>query len=164
MSMPVTRAGSCASIRTAGPAGAVPTLVTPGSIVPPPNCTSSSATRSAAASGSVGSTPRSNRFDASDGSLCRRPVRKIETGSKCAASMTTCVVVAESSVVCPPMTPARPIGPESSVISRSSGDSVRSTSSRVVRVSPSAARRTRIGPCSRSPSYPWIGWPSSSIT
>ena len=85
-------------------------------------------------------------------------------GSKCAASITMWVVVDEISVVAPPITPASPIGPVSSVISRSSADSVRVTSSRVVSFSPSVARRTTIGPLSLSPSYPWIGWPSSSIT
>ena len=43
------------------------------------------------------------------------------------------------------MTPASPIGPVSSVISRSSGSSVRVTSSRVVSFSPGSARRTTIG-------------------
>ncbi len=41
----------------------------------------------------VGSMPRSKRLDASDGSLCRRSVRKIVTGSQCAASMKMFVVV-----------------------------------------------------------------------
>ena len=67
-------------------------------------------------------------------------------------SITTWLVVPDSSVVCPPITPAIPIGPVSSVISRSSADSVRFTSSRVVSVSPSPARRTTIGPDSLSPS------------
>ena len=86
--------------------------------------------------GSSGSTPRSKRLDASEGSLCRRAVRKTDIASKWAASITTWVVLAESSVVAPPITPARPIGPESSVISRSSADSVRSTPSSVVSRSP----------------------------
>ena len=121
-------------------------------MVPPPCSTSSWATRSAAYDGSSGSTPRSKRLDASEGSLWRRAVRKIDVASKCAASITTWVVVSLSSVVWPPMTPAMPIGPVSSVISRSSADSVRVTSSRVVSFSPSAARRTTIGPDSLSPS------------
>ena len=144
--------------------GAAPTYVTPGSTVPPPYVVSSSATRSAATSGMVGSVPRSKRLDASDGSLWRRSVRKIATGSQCAASMKMLVVVADSSVVSPPITPASPIGPESSVISRSSVDSSRSAPSRVVTRSPARARRTTIGPASLSRSKPWMGWPSSSIT
>ena len=47
------------------------------------------------------------------------------------------VVVSDSSVVWPPITPAMPIGPLSSVISRSSADRLRRTSSRVVIFSPS---------------------------
>ena len=73
----------------------------------------------------VGSTPRSNRFDASLGSLCRRAVRAIvdrvevrsldqDVGRRRRSSRS----------VSPPITPARPIGPESSVISRSSASSV----------------------------------------
>ncbi len=72
--------------------------------------------------------------------------------SKWAASMTTEVVASDSSVLSPPMTPAMPIGPLSSVISRSSVESGRSTSSSVVIDSPCAARRTTIGPDSLSAS------------
>ena len=68
--------------------------------------------------------PRSKRLDASEGSLWRRAVRKIVTGSQCAASMKMLVVSRDSSVVSPPITPASPIGPESSVMSRSSAESV----------------------------------------
>ena len=144
--------------------GASPTCVTPGSTVPPPYRTSSSATRSAARSVTVGSVPRSKRLAASDGSLCRLEVRKIRTGSQWAASMKMFVVVSDSSVVSPPITPASPIGPESSVIRTSSAVRVRSAPSRVRSRSPSSASRTRIGPASVSRSKPWIGWPSSSIT
>ena len=60
----------------------------------------------------LGSTPRSKRLDASEGSLWRLPVRNDRRpASKCAASITTAVVVADISVVSPPITPARPIGP-----------------------------------------------------
>jgi hypothetical protein len=79
-------------------------------------------------------------------------VRKIEVASKCAASITTWVVLPDSSVLCPPITPASPMGPLPSVISRSSVERLRVTSSRVVSCSPSVARRTTIGPVSRSPS------------
>ena len=93
--------------------------------------------------GHGGSTPRSKRRDASDGSLCRRAVRAIEIVSKIAASMSTFFVSGPISVVPPPMTPARPIGPDSSVISRSSGCSVRTLPSRVSSCSPSASRGAR---------------------
>ena len=83
----------------------------------------------AAAAVIAGSTPRSLRLPASEVSLCRRPVRNIETASQCAASTSTRVVVSEISVVSPPMTPPRPMIPLSSVTTRSSGDSARSTPS-----------------------------------
>ena len=51
-----------------------------------------------------------------------------------------------------PTSEETPIGPLSSVMSRSSTDSSRSTPSRVVSRSPGWARRTRIGPASLSPS------------
>ena len=58
----------------------------------------------------------------------------------------------DSSVVAPPITPARPMGPDVSVIKRSSGWNGRTTSSRVVSFSPSAALRTTMAPSSRSAS------------
>ena len=66
------------------------------------------------------STPRSNRFDASDGSLWRLALLAIEIGSKIAASIRTDLVLAPTSVRAPPITPAIPIGPCSSQISKSS--------------------------------------------
>ena len=152
MSMPVIRAGRSIGIVIERGAGACPTTVTPGSMVPPPYSASSSATRSAAASQMVGSTPRSLRLPASEVSLWRRPVRNIDTASQCAASMSTRVVVSDISVVSPPMTPPSPMMPESSVTTRSSGDRARSLPSRVVSRSPCWARRTRIGPESLSAS------------
>ena len=138
--------------------------VSSGWIVPPASSASRLATRWAAYRGSSGSTSRSKRRDASDESLCRRDERAITIGSKCAASITTSVVDSEISVDAPPITPATPIGPESSVISRSSTSSSRVWSSSVISFSPADARRTTMSPLSRSLSYPWIGWPSSSIT
>ena len=93
------RAASCSS-----------TSVTAGSAVPPPCSTSRSTQSWAAAGGSAGSTPRSNRLDASVTSLCRRDERATVTGSKCAASMRTSVVDGVTSLVAPPMTPAMPRG------------------------------------------------------
>ena len=69
--------------------------------------------------------------------------------SRVAAGSQTSVL---TSVVAPPMTPASPIGPESSAMTRSTGSSGRTTSSRVVTFSPLSAGRTTIGPASRSPS------------
>jgi len=120
------------------------------SLTPPAYSSRSDTARSAAASATRGSTPRAKRFDASLGSLCRRWVRAIEIGSNHAASTKTFVVESEISVEAPPMTPARPIGPDSSVMRRSSGWSFRSCSSSVRRVSPSFARRTVMPPESAS--------------
>ena len=80
--------------------------------------------------------------------------------SKCAASRTRSVDAASTSVVRPPIVPARPTGPESSVMRRSSGSRRRVTWSRVSSCSPGAARRTTIGPCSRDRSNACSGWPS----
>ena len=54
--------------------------------------------RLAAAGASAGSTPRSKRRLASLGSRCRRALRAIVTGAKCAASTTRSVVRAVTSV------------------------------------------------------------------
>ncbi len=108
--------------------------------------------RCAAAPVTSGSLPRSKRLDASEDSLWRRAVRAMETGSKWAASMTISVVVepvSSISVCCPPITPASPIGPDSSVITRSAASRVRTTPSRVASFSPGSARRTPIGPLTR---------------
>jgi hypothetical protein len=103
--------------------------------------------------------------EASEGNLWRRAERAIDTASKCAASMSTSVVVDDTSVLSPPMTPAMAIGvsPES-VMSRSSGDRARSTSSRVVIRSPVRARRTTIDSPRRARSKACSGCPSPSIT
>ncbi len=139
-----------------GPLG-VTTSVTPSSAVPPASSTSRSTVRCAAADAASGSTPRSKRLAASEDSLWRRAVRAMESASKCAASITTSVVPRCSpvpgsvtppaiSVLAPPMTPARPMGPRLSVMTRSAASSTRLVPSRVVSFSPGAARRTPIGP------------------
>ncbi len=61
------------------------------------------------------------------------------------------------------MVPAIEMGPEESVITTSSGSRSRSTWSRVSSFSPGSARRTTMGPLSRSASNACNGWPSSSI-
>ena len=63
-----------------------------------------------------------------------------------ATSSRTRVVAAETSETWPPMIPAIPVGPFSSQTSTVSASSVRSTSSRVVIFSPSAAVRTVSAP------------------
>ena len=74
------------------------------------------------------------------------------------------VVCSVTSVCSPPITPARAIGPRSSVIRSVSGASSRSTPSRVRSVSPGRATRTPTSPCSVSRSNAWSGCPSSSMT
>ena len=96
------------------------------SLAPPAYSSSNATTRSAAASATRGSTPLAKRFDASLGNLWRRCVRAMEIGSNQAASISTSVVESEISVLKPPMTPASPMGPDSSVINRSSGSRDRS--------------------------------------
>ena len=66
------------------------------------------------------------------------------------------------SVAAPPITPARAIGPESSVMTTSSGSRSRTTSSSVVSFSPAVARRTRMSPESLAASKACRGWPSSA--
>ena len=82
-----------------------------------------------------------------------------------AASISTRVVVSRTSERAPPMTPAIEVGPSASSITHVSASSVRSTSSSVVIVSPSRARRTTSRPpATRSASKACIGCPVSSIT
>ena len=59
----------------------------------------------------LASTPRSKRYEASEGMPRRLAVRRMLRGSKVAASSRTCVVAAETSLVAPPMTPAMATGP-----------------------------------------------------
>ena len=69
------------------------------------------------------------------------------TGSKWAASMSTLVVEPPTSDDSPPMTPAMARGVSDAVDDEQVlGVRVRSTSSRVVRVSPARARRVPIDP------------------
>ena len=139
---------------------------------PPPRSTSASLVavtkRSSGAlarsRASTVSTPRSNRFDASLESLWRLDIRATTRGVKWAASRARSLVVSSTSVSSPPMVPASPMGPRSSVMRRSSPSSVRATWSRVSRVSPGAARRTTIGPRSFARSNACSGWPVSSMT
>ena len=82
-----------------------------------------------------------------------------------AASISTRVVSSDTSEIWPPITPAIPLGPSASHTRAMSEVNVRSTSSSVVIVSPSRARRTTIRPPrTRSRSKACSGWPVASIT
>ena len=99
--------------------------------------------RSAAAEAISGSTPFSNRAEASERRPCRFEVRPIDAGSHHANSTSTSPVVSEISVDAPPITPARPIGVSlPSTITPSSLSSPRLCPSRVTIDSPDRARRT----------------------
>ena len=147
-SSPVSRSTSDSRKSCASGAGKFRRSKTSSPAVPPPYLTSKSTTFWAATGGSSGSAPRSKRLDASLASLWRRADLAMETGSKCAASISTLTVSSAISVSAPPMTPAIPRtrSAPSSVMRRSSGSRVRSTSSSVVCLSPALARRTTIGP------------------
>ena len=84
--------------------------------------------------------------------MCRRDVRAMVIASKCAASITTVLVSADISVVAPPITPARPIGPgpvgDHQVVGVQRADRVVEGHQRLA----SAALRTTIDPSSRSAS------------
>ena len=82
-----------------------------------------------------------------------------------ATSSSTLVVSPETSETWPPMIPAIPVGPLRSQTTTLSASSTRSTSSRVVIRSPSAAVRTMISPPGTlSRSKACSGWPVRSIT
>ena len=105
---------------------------------------SNSTNRAIAASIPYGSTPRSNRADASDRSPSRAALWLIGSGTNHAISTATVFVDSLISVSAPPMIPASPIGwSAASQISRSSGPTSRTASSRVVNVSPTVPRRIR---------------------
>ncbi len=82
-----------------------------------------------------------------------------------AASISTRVVLPETSEIWPPMIPAMPDGPSASATTAIDGSSLRSTSSSVLNRSPSRARRTMIAlPRTSSRSNACSGWPVASIT
>ena len=88
-----------------------------------------------------GSTPRSNRREASEERRCDLEFLAIDTGSKRAASRAMEVVWAVTSELAPPMVPARARACRSSATSRSSGESGRSCPSRVFNIVVVPARR-----------------------
>ena len=82
-----------------------------------------------------------------------------------AASISTRVVLSDTSEIWPPITPAMPDGPSASHTSAISGSNSRSTSSRVTILSPASALRTTIRlPRTSSRSNACSGWPVASIT
>ena len=107
----------------------------------------------------------SNRPDASVRSASRVDVRWMFGPFHVAASISTRVVVSRTSERWPPMIPPIEVGPSSSQMITMSESNVRSTSSSVVIVSPSSARRTiSRPPATRSRSNACIGCPVASIT
>jgi len=73
-----------------------------------------------------------------------REVRRIEAGANQALSSSTRVVRSLTSVLAPPITPARPIARRGSAMSSIDASSARSWPSRVVKRSSGRARRTTI--------------------
>ncbi len=111
------------------------------------------------------SAPRSKRYAASVASPRLFDVLRMEAGLKYALSRRTLVVSAVTSVLAPPMTPARAIALSGSAMRSMESVSSRSWPSSVVRRSPGRARRTMIFRwASVSESKAWSGWPSSQST
>ena len=109
--------------------------------------------------------PFSNRAEESE--LCPRARDVFRTLSRAnfAASNSSCRVLSVISLFSPPIMPARATGRFPSQITRFSGVSRNSFSSRVWMISPSCARRTMISVfCSMSRSKACIGCPISSST
>ena len=122
--------------------------------------------RSALRAIASGSMPRSKRALDSLRSLIRFDVSAMPMRSKYADSSRISVVASDTSEVEPPMMPATACGTRAaSQMSRSSGVSSRSTSSRVVIVSPAVAVRTTMPrPPSLARSKACSGWLRSSST
>jgi hypothetical protein len=92
-------------------------------------------------------------------------VRRMLTLLKLAASSRTLVVLSDTSLSAPPMTPARATASDASAIASMSGSNRRCTPSSVVSGSPGRARRTMIFPPPiRSKSKACRGCPTSSMT
>src|SRR5206468_1155564 len=104
----------------------------PGATRPPAVRAISAATASRASGTIAGSTRRSKRYAACDGSARRRLVRRTLAGAKKALSRRSTRVADVTSEASPPITPASATGPRPSAITRSSGSSTRSTPSSVV--------------------------------
>ena len=132
---------------------------------PPPDSRIICATRSHDNTVDSKSAPRSNRCDASVCIPCRRAIFRTIPGSHHADSITMFRVFSVIMVSYPPITPASPTGFFASQTTRSSDVNLRTTPSRVFRVSPSRALRTTIfPPSSRSMSNTCVGFPISQRT
>jgi hypothetical protein len=115
--------------------------------------------------GAAMSAPRSKRAEASVFRPSRRLAVRTMEGRNQALSSATVVVVAVTSDVAPPITPAMATGRSRSAITRVVSSSVRFCPSSVVSPSPERARRTLIsGPASFATSKACIGCPISSMT
>ena len=122
---------------------------TSGPASPPAISNNNCVARSIALPCPAGSTPRSKRIDAS---VCMPYARARPAMKSCgqnAASKKTSVVLSVTAVLSPPMMPAIPIGPLSSVITSVSAFSSTSLSSSNVTFSPDFANRGFIAPWSR---------------
>ncbi|CAB4837816.1 unannotated protein [freshwater metagenome] len=98
----------------------------------PPSSIISAIARAEEISASDGSTPRSNRLEASEDNLCLRELLAIVIGSKRAASSAIWVVFPVTSEVAPPITPAKARAVLLSATTRSSELSLRSWLSKVL--------------------------------
>ena len=150
---------------TRGSIGSGYTSIWPGTSRAPHRSTISCAVSRWAASAFSGCSCFSNRVEASERRFSALEVFRMLVPTNVAASTSTRVVVSETSDTWPPITPPMPVGPSGSVIRHISSVNVRSTSSRVVMVSPSRALRTMIfPPRTLSRSNVWMGCPQVSIT
>ena len=119
---PATRSGRNDSVRGATIAAQSLLVAVTGALTSPPHSSTIIAEASMLiASSSAGSTPRSNRARASVISPCRRPVIATLVGSNQAHSSMTSVVVSETPVSAPPMTPPKPSTARSSAMTQSAG-------------------------------------------
>ena len=133
----------------------------------PAICATTSKSRTRARSVKSDESPFSNRADASLSIPSCVRVRRIETGSKCAASKKTFFVSTVTPESAPPIIPPRASARSSSAITISSAPSTYDFPSRSVSVSPNFAKRGPITFCSEpaimSQSNAWSGCPNSSM-
>ena len=166
ISTPRTRASRSSLKVTSGRAGTCSSLIASctGPDAPPAIASNNSVARSMARTCCSGSTPRSNRNDASLCNPKRRARPAIAEGAKKADSRKMSLVCSDTAVDSPPMIPASPTGPLASAITSVSSVSSISCPPSSSSTSPGSAYRATILSLKRSRSYACIGWPSSSIT
>ena len=144
-------------------ASSAPLTRRPVRATPPAHSVRSAATWSAPSVARRRSWPRSKRCDASERRLCRCAERRTEVGAKMALSMMTLEVDVETSLLAPPITPARARAARSSATTRSVASRFRTSWSSVSRLSPFLARRI----CTVSPTFArsnaCVGLPSSNM-